>query len=181
MRWAVAQRRQHLFQRQIVVSHHVGQFIQQYQIQAIVGEHSAPVMPDIETGGGIAVAILRIPGKAGGHHLELDAVRLQQITLTVRPGTFDELHHAGFFTVSNRAGDGTEGGGGFAFAVTGKYHDQPAFLLGGGDPRIDFVFYPLLALAVALIAHWEIPGLRPGWASKVIPVLRRLSSPISHK
>lgn len=58
--------------------------------------------------------------------------------------------------MSNRAGDGTEGGGGFAFAVTGKYHDQPAFLLGGGDPRIDFVFYPLLALAVALIAHWEI-------------------------
>ncbi|WP_275543303.1 cob(I)yrinic acid a,c-diamide adenosyltransferase, partial [Salmonella enterica] len=39
----------------------------------------------------------------------------------------------------------------------------------------------LLALLITFITHWAIPGLRPGWASKVIPVLRRLSSPISHR
>ena len=38
-----------------------------------------------------------------------------------------------------------------------------------------------LALLMPIFTHCDIPGLRPGWASNVIPVLRRLSSPISHR
>ena len=50
-----------------------------------------------------------------------------------------------------------------------------------GHTSIYFFFHSLLTLLVAFITHWEIPGLRPGWASKVMPVLRRLSSPISQR
>jgi hypothetical protein len=83
--------------------------------------------------------------------------------------------------VPDGAGDGAKSGGGFAFTVAGKDDHDAAFFLRGGDASVNFIFYPLLAFAVAFITHCAIPGLRPGWASKVIPVLRRLSSPISHR
>jgi hypothetical protein len=69
----------------------------------------------------------------------------------------------------------------FSFAVAGKDDDDPALVLGCRDARIDLFFQTLLALLMTFFTHCEIPGLRPGWASKVIPVLRRLSSPISQR
>ncbi len=56
-----------------------------------------------------------------------------------------------------------------------------AFILRSGDTGINLFFQALLTLLVTFFTHCEIPGLRPGWASKVIPVLRRLSSPISQR
>ena len=132
-------------------------------------------------GRGIAFSVLGVPGKAGRHHLKLNAVRLQQVALAVRPLALDKLYHRRFFTVADRARDGAEGGGGFALAVAGKNDNDAALILGGRDARFDFLFHALLALLVTFIAHSAIPGLRPGWASKLMPVFRRLSSPISHR
>lgn len=139
------------------------------------------MLPDGKAGRRIAFTILGIPGKSGGHHLKLDAVRLQQVTLAVGPGAFDKLDDARFFPMSDSAGDGTKTGRRFSFSVTGEHDNNTAFFLRCRHAGINFVFYPLLAFTVAFITHCAIPGLRPGWASKVIPVLRRLSSPISHK
>ena len=178
---ALTQGAQHRLQRQVIIRHHVGQLVQQHQIELVVSEHTAGMLPDRQAGGGVAVAILGVPGETCGHHLKFDAVRLQQITLAVRPGPLDKLDHADFFAMADGAGRGAKGGGGFAFAVAGKDHHNTALVLGRRHPGVNFIFQPLLAFAVAFITHWAIPGLRPGWASKVIPVLRRLSSPISHR
>ncbi|MNT63353.1 hypothetical protein D3C72_2011620 [compost metagenome] len=83
--------------------------------------------------------------------------------------------------MADSAGGGAKGCRGFAFSVAGKDNNNAAFFLRGGDSGIDLFFQTLLALLMAFFTHCEIPGLRPGWASNVIPVLRRLSSPISHR
>ncbi|CSE63514.1 Uncharacterised protein [Shigella sonnei] len=139
------------------------------------------MLPDFAAGGGIRLAVLCIPGKARCHHLKLNAMWLQQIAFAIRPGAFNKLHDAHFFSVTNCACCRTKCRGGFAFSIAGKDDDNTAFILGLGHTSIYFFFHSLLTLLVAFITHWEIPGLRPGWASKVMPVLRRLSSPISQR
>ena len=108
-------------------------------------------------------------------------MRLKQITLAVWPLSLDELDYAYLLPVTDGAGRRTEGGSGFAFAVAGEDDNNSALILRGGNTGIDLLFQALLALLMTFITHCEIPGLRPGWASKVMPVLRRLSSPISHR
>ncbi len=83
--------------------------------------------------------------------------------------------------MAHRTRGGAKRRGGFTFAVAGKHDDDPALVLGCGDARINLLFQTLLTLLMTFLTHCEIPGLRPGWASKVIPVLRRLSSPINQR
>ncbi len=85
------------------------------------------------------------------------------------------------FTVSYGAGGSPESRRGFALTIASKNDNNTALFLCLGDAGVNPIFYLLLALLITFITHWAIPGLRPGWASKVIPVLRRLSSPISHR
>lgn len=82
--------------------------------------------------------------------------------------------------MADGAGRGAKGGGGFALPLPVKTITMPRSS-GRRHPGVNFIFQPLLAFAVAFITIGQFPGLRPGWASKVIPVLRRLSSPISHR
>ena len=139
------------------------------------------MLPDRQAGRGVSVAVLRVPGKAGRHNLKLYTLRLQQITLAVRPLAFDELDHAHLLPVTHCAGRRTKGRGGFTFAVAGKDNNNPTLIRRCGNAGIDLLFQALLALLMTFITHCDIPGLRPGWASKVMPVFRRLSSPISHR
>ena|SRR5690606_8230915 len=139
------------------------------------------MLPDGEAGCGIGFPVLGIPGKTGCHYLKLNAMRLEQITLAVGPFTLDKLDHAHFLPMPDCAGGGPKCGGGFAFAVAGEHDEDTALVLSGRHACINLFFQTLLALLMPIITHCDIPGLRPGWASKVIPVLRRLSSPISHR
>ena len=152
MRRTVLQCVQYGLQRQIVVGHHIGYFIQQHHVKCGVGQHSFGVLPDGQTGCGIGFAVLGVPRKAGRHHLKLNAVRLKQITLAVRPLTFNKLDNADLLTVADGACRRAECGRGFPFAVAGKDDDDPALILSGRDARINLFLQTLLALLM--------PGLR---------------------
>ncbi len=104
----------------------------------------------------------------------------QQIALAVGPFALDKLDNAHLFAVPHGAQRGAESGGGFAFAVAGKDHNDAARFRRGSDARVNLLFQPLLPLLMAIVAHYSAaPGLRPGCASKLMPVLRRLSSPMT--
>ncbi len=159
---AVFQRIENGFQRQIIVGHHVGQLVEHHHIQRFVRQHTLRVRPYLKAGGRVALAVLRVPGKTGRHHLKFDAVRLQLITLTVWPGTFNKLNRAHLFTVADGTRRGAKGGGGFAFTVAGKNDNDAALVCCGRHAGIDPVFYPLLALLITFFTHCDIPGFRPG-------------------
>ncbi|MNP66641.1 hypothetical protein D3C76_1623720 [compost metagenome] len=77
MRRAIFQCAQYLFQRQIVVRHHISDFIQQDHIQRRIGQHPFGMFPHREAGRCIAFTVLRIPGKTGRHDLKLHTMRFQ--------------------------------------------------------------------------------------------------------
>ena len=78
------------------------------------------------------------------------------------------------------AGDGAKSGGGFAFTVAGKDDHDAALFLRGGDASVNFIFTRCWRSRwrSSLIVRFLVCG-RLG--VKGHSVLRRLSSPISHR
>ncbi len=105
--------------------------------------YGAGMLPDRQAGGGVAVAILGVPGEAGGHHLKFDAVRLQQITLAVRPGPLDKTGSRRLFAMADGAGRGAKGGGGLPLPLPVKTITMPRFVPGRRHPGVNFIFQPL--------------------------------------
>jgi hypothetical protein len=83
---------------------------------------------------------LRVPGEPGCHHLKFDAVRFQQITLTVRPGAFNKLNGADLLSVADGTCGGAKCSGGFAFTIAGKNDNDAALFLRRRHAGIDLSF-----------------------------------------
>ena len=64
-----------------MISHHIGQLIQQQQMDAVIFKQLLRALPNGFTSGHIGGAVLRLPGKTCCHHRELDAMLLQQTVL----------------------------------------------------------------------------------------------------
>ena len=78
-------------------------------------------------GGDVAGAVLRLPGKAFAHGMELAQLAEmagEQPPLAGIPRALDELHHGAGEAMGDTAHDHAEGGGGFALARAGMDDDQ---------------------------------------------------------
>ncbi len=182
MHRSLFQGRYHRLKRKIIHADHIGDFIKYHQVQPGIGQHALSMLPHGKAGIGIGLAILRFPGEAGSHHLKLHAVLFQQIALAVWPLAFDKLNGCGTLTMPAGAERGAKRRRGLTFAIAGKHHQDAPDFTGCGNAGIDVFFQTLLSLLVPFIRHYSAaPGFLPGWASKLIPVLRRLSSPIKYR
>jgi hypothetical protein len=96
---------------EIVKRQHIGEFVQDHQIQGIVRKHLPGLCPGVACGTDVRAAVLRIPGEARAHLVKVHG-RAMVAQVYLLPGellALDELHHAHFLPVAEGANHHAEG------------------------------------------------------------------------
>ena len=138
-------------ERQIVVAQDDVELVEQHQPIGRVSDHRLSRFPRLARGGGVAGAILRIPGEALTHRPAGDEVAeaLECQALAGGPHSLDELDDAHWQTVTETAQHHPKGGGRLPLPFSGVDDQQAPLLRLGGQHALARRLAPRHLLVVA--------------------------------
>src|SRR6516164_4388596 len=152
---------------EVIVAQRDIDLVEHDHAQACVADQRFRFLPACPRGGDVAGAVLRFPGKAFAHRVELAELaemRGQQPSLAGIPGALDELHDRTGKAVRDAAQDHAEGGGGFSLSRAGMDDDQALLAALSGHDLVARCFLPghfggvAGLLRILFGNHTSVPG-----------------------
>ena len=121
---------QHFIKRYVAVTERDVDLVQQHHVVALVADQFLRLGPGGGRGGDITLLVLRFPGKAFAHRMEIAQIGempAYEVPLAGIHAALDELDHGTGKAVRDAAEDHSEGGGGFALSLARMDDDQTLF------------------------------------------------------
>ena len=163
-----------------MISQHIGEFIQNYQVVTRVSQHAFTLLPYCRCGLNIRLPVLCFPCKASAHNVKLDAERMQGVIFTIIPLSFNKLRDANGFTVPDGTRCRAEGSSGLSFSVASEDDQNSSHLCRCRDAGINLLFALLLSLAVSVCvgSRFHNGSLMSGRAGCAAMLLLKLAEEI---
>ena len=152
----------HILHVDIAIAQRDVELVEQHHAVIGVADQLFGFFPCASGGGDVAFAVLRVPGKALAHHIDLTDVAkavLKQLTVRGHPCALDELHQRAGEPVPDAAHDHPEGRAAFTLSGPGVDDDQPLghglfrHHLGAGRLDLRHLFGVALVLVWGAVGH----------------------------